>query len=139
MPQVKLDVERHEVKVDGKQKDLSPKEFAILRALAAANGKVVSREALLVSLWGKDTPSDTRTVEQHLARLRKGLGAGASAIVTVTGSGYKAVGVTFSEPVLCPAGFIHAVKRGDRGTTAEVIWKNAFPEVKKGQKVTINA
>lgn len=135
---IELDSERCTVKVKGKEVKLTPKERELLRVLADADGKVVSRQDLLTKVWGENTPEDSRTVDQNVSRLRSRLGPiGLSSILTITGSGYRAVNV--KAPITCPIGLIHAVKRGDRGTTAEVIWKNAFPEVKKGQKVTINA
>lgn len=86
-----MDFDRHEVRVDGKVVRLAPKEFSLLRLLVEADGKVLSRESLLHSIWGHDEglELDTPTVDQHVARLRRKLGARANRISTVPNFGYK--------------------------------------------------
>ncbi|MFA6318972.1 MAG: response regulator transcription factor, partial [Elusimicrobiota bacterium] len=86
-----LDLERHEVTSGGKPVLLTPKEFALLAALIDADGKVLSREDLLEHIWGHDKSLDldTRTVDQHLARLRRKLGSEGRRIATVTNFGYR--------------------------------------------------
>ena len=81
----------HEIMVKGEVAYLAPKEFAILKLLIEANGKVLSRDHLLETIWGHDEGMelDTRTVDQHVARLRRKLGAQAKLIVTVPNFGYK--------------------------------------------------
>jgi two-component system alkaline phosphatase synthesis response regulator PhoP len=88
---LEVDFERHEVRVKGKPTRLAPKEFAILKLLIEANGKVLSRDHLLEQIWGheKDMEIDTRTVDQHIARLRRKLGAEADRVSTVTNFGYQ--------------------------------------------------
>jgi DNA-binding response OmpR family regulator len=88
---IEVDFERHEVLVRGKAAYLAPKEFAILKLLIEANGKVLSREQLLQMIWGheKDMEIDTRTVDQHIARLRRKLGEEAERIATVPNFGYQ--------------------------------------------------
>jgi len=88
---LELDFERHRVTVRGKLINLAPKEFAILRLLIEADGKVLSRDQLLERIWGheQDMEIDTRTVDQHIARLRRKLGPEGSKIVTVTNFGYQ--------------------------------------------------
>ncbi|MBI4377322.1 MAG: response regulator transcription factor [Elusimicrobia bacterium] len=88
---LEVDFERHEVKVKGKAASLTPKEFELLRLLVEANGKVLSRDQLLERIWGhgKDIEIDTRTVDQHVARLRHKLKADAFRIATVTNFGYQ--------------------------------------------------
>jgi two-component system alkaline phosphatase synthesis response regulator PhoP len=88
---IEADFERHEIRVRGKRADLAPKEFEILRLLIEANGKVLSRDQILESIWGheKDMEIDTRTVDQHIARLRHKLGPEASRVATVTNFGYQ--------------------------------------------------
>src|ERR1700758_5368792 len=75
--EIAIDFERHETTVKGHVVYLAPKEFAILKLLIEANGKVLSREQLLRLIWGhdEDVEIDTRTVDQHIARLRRKLGA----------------------------------------------------------------
>ena len=86
-----VDFERHEIMVKGKPVRLAPKEFAILKLLIEANGKVLSRDRLLELIWGhdKDIEIDTRTVDQHIARLRRKLGPEGGRITTVTNFGYQ--------------------------------------------------
>lgn len=86
-----MDVERHEVRVKDKPRELTPKEFALLKLLFEARGKVLSREDLLQQVWGLDRDADisTRTVDQHVARLRRKLADERKRIVTVTNYGYQ--------------------------------------------------
>jgi DNA-binding response OmpR family regulator len=88
---IDIDFERHEILVRGKVAYLAPKEFAILKLLIEANGKVLSREQLLETIWGheKDMEIDTRTVDQHIARLRRKLRQEADRIATVPNFGYQ--------------------------------------------------
>jgi two-component system alkaline phosphatase synthesis response regulator PhoP len=69
---IEVDFDRHEIRVKGKRTELTPKEFELLKLLIEANGKVLSRDQLLERIWGhgKDMEIDTRTVDQHIARLR---------------------------------------------------------------------
>ncbi len=86
-----IDFERHEIRVKGKRTKLAPKEFAILKLLVEANGKVLSRDQLLHAIWGhdKDVEIDTRTVDQHVARLRRKLKSESGRVATVTNFGYQ--------------------------------------------------
>ncbi|MDD5305510.1 MAG: response regulator transcription factor [Elusimicrobia bacterium] len=88
---IAIDFERHEILVAGKPANLAPKEFAILKLLIEANGKVLSRDQLLQMIWGheKDMEIDTRTVDQHIARLRRKLRSERDRIVTVPNFGYQ--------------------------------------------------
>ena len=75
--------------------DLSPREFAILGCLIGSRGEVVTREHLLSQVWGYRRPPFTRTVDMHIAKLRRKIEPSAGAperIVTVHGVGYKFVG-----------------------------------------------
>src|SRR5262249_3139798 len=88
---IEVDFDRHEIKVRGKRTDLTPKEFDLLKLLIEANGKVLSRDQLLERIWGhgKDMEIDTRTVDQHIARLRHKLKSESERIATVTNFGYQ--------------------------------------------------
>lgn len=88
---IEVDPERHEVRVKGKLTQLTPKEFEFLLLLMKARGKVLSRDYLLEHIWGykKSIDIDTRTVDQHIARLRRKLKAEAHRIVTVASFGYQ--------------------------------------------------
>lgn len=77
---------------DGRERDLSEKETGILRHLAGAAGRVVTRDELLQRVWGLDPRGlTTRTVDMHIARLREKLDDGRSdpVIVTVRNKGYR--------------------------------------------------
>ena len=78
-----------EVRVDGREVDLTQREFDLLEYLLRHAGQVVTRDQLLESVWGFVSPGETRTVEVHVAQLRKKLGH-PELIRTVRGLGYKA-------------------------------------------------
>ena len=86
-----IDPARREVTVSGEQVDLRAKEFDLLQALAENQGIVLSREQLLNLAWGYDFYGQTRTVDVHVAHLRKRIKGGQVQIETVTGVGYKLV------------------------------------------------
>ena len=82
------------VEVNGQQVTLTAKEFNLLATLAAAPGRVFTREALLEQIWGYSFLGDGRTVDVHIGTLRKKLetagGTGAPYYIkTVWGLGYK--------------------------------------------------
>ncbi|MBR4652488.1 MAG: response regulator transcription factor [Kiritimatiellae bacterium] len=68
---------------------LTPREVGILRLLSRHPGEVLGREHLLGTLWGVGYFGNTRTLDQHIAQLRKKLGASAACIQTVIGVGYR--------------------------------------------------
>ena len=78
-----------EVHVDGREVELTQREFDLLEYLLRHSGQVVSRDQLLESVWGFVSLGETRTVEVHVAQLRKKLGR-PELIRTVRGLGYKA-------------------------------------------------
>lgn len=80
-----------EVEVDGKPVALRPKEFDLLSHLLLNRGVVVTRDALLDDVWGYSYAGGTRTVDVHVAQLRRKLRR-PELIRTVRGVGYKAVG-----------------------------------------------
>jgi two-component system alkaline phosphatase synthesis response regulator PhoP len=88
---VVLDFERHEVRVNGRPVGLAPKEFLLLKLLIEADGKVLSREQLARNIWGEDESMEfeIRTVDQHIARLRKKLLTERGLIATVSNFGYQ--------------------------------------------------
>ncbi len=70
--------------------DLTRKEYQLLAELARNVGKPVSRAALLASVWGYDAAARSRTVDEHVRRLRSKLGTyGRDSIKTISGVGYK--------------------------------------------------
>jgi len=79
---------------DGSELHLTSTEFRLLTDLAAANGKVLSREDLLERVWGYDYFGDSRLVDVHIRRLRTKIEpdpANPTYLVTVRGTGYKLV------------------------------------------------
>lgn len=87
---IKIDAERREVYAGKKEVFLAPKEFSILSILAQADGRVISREELIEKIWSnKNPPADSRTIDQHVARLRRKLEIWPTPVVTVPSFGYK--------------------------------------------------
>jgi two-component system response regulator MtrA len=79
---------------DGAELHLTSTEFRLLTDLAAANGRVLSREDLLEHVWGYDYFGDSRLVDVHIRRLRMKIEpdpASPTYLVTVRGTGYKLV------------------------------------------------
>ncbi len=87
-----LHLSSQEVFVEGKEVDLTPKEYALLLCLMRNKNTVMSREQLLVKCWGYDYEGDSRAVDTHIRRLRSKLGTDADRIKTVIKAGYKLEG-----------------------------------------------
>ena len=87
---IRLDAETHKVFRGAKELRLGPTEFRLLSTFMEKPGRVWSREQLLDRVWGRDIYVDTRTVDVHIGRLRKALGAhgGEDPLRTVRGAGY---------------------------------------------------
>lgn len=89
---LKLNLTKHEVKINDKKVDLTLKEFELLKLLLKNRGKVLSRNFLLDEIWGYEYYGETRTVDVHIRYLRKKLeeaGADEKYIETIRGVGYK--------------------------------------------------
>lgn len=86
---LQVDVSRHEVRYGDVTVELTAKEFRILEILMASEGKVLSREAILARAWGEGTHVLDRTVDVHIANLRRKIPLLAEAIQTVKDVGYK--------------------------------------------------
>jgi DNA-binding response OmpR family regulator len=87
---LEIDTVARHVRLHGEQVELSKKEFALLRALAADPTRVFTREELLRNVWGFRTMCATRTLDSHAFRLRRKLGvAGDRFVVNVWGVGYR--------------------------------------------------
>jgi DNA-binding response OmpR family regulator len=87
-----VDPVSYQVRLRGRQLDLTYKEFELLRFLAARPGRVCTRAQLLQDVWGYDFFGGTRTVDVHVRRLRAKLGPEhESMITTIRGVGYKLV------------------------------------------------
>lgn len=89
---IKLDPYGYRVFVGNTEITPAPKEFAILRVLMENPGQVVSRENLLIYLWGYDFQGSERVVDNHIRKLRQALGKAAKQIKTVYKKGYKLEG-----------------------------------------------
>jgi DNA-binding response OmpR family regulator len=85
---IAVDRNRHEARVHGTHVPLTAREFALLAHLVANTGLVLSRRQLLDSVWGGTWVGDERTVDVHVAQLRKKLGAELP-LTTVWGVGYR--------------------------------------------------
>lgn len=77
------------VRLDGQEIDLTPKEYDLLVLLASHPGWVFKREVLLQQVWGDSYEGFDRTIDNHITRLRKKLGAVGEKIDTVWGVGYR--------------------------------------------------
>jgi len=87
-----IDIERREVRIEGKPIPLKPKEYELLLYFAQNRGKVLSREHILESVWGWDFTGDSRTVDVHVRWLREKIEfdpAEPHRIITVRGAGYR--------------------------------------------------
>jgi len=88
---VTIDPVRRETIIAGHSMDLRPKEFDLLLTMAQHRGMALSREQLLELVWGYDFFGETRTVDVHIAHLRKRLAGSNVEIETVLSVGYKLV------------------------------------------------
>ena len=84
-----IDDKAHDVFVDKKKINLTPKEYDLLKYLVANMNIALSREQLLTNIWGYDFFGDDRTIDTHIKTLRNNLGEYRKFIVTVRGMGYK--------------------------------------------------
>jgi DNA-binding response OmpR family regulator len=90
--ELQLDPAAREVRLRGHRIELSQKEFALLRALAAEPTRVWTKEELLRDVWGFRTMGTTRTLDSHACRLRQKLAAqGDAFVVNVWGVGYRLI------------------------------------------------
>ena len=89
---VKVDIDRHEVRVRGNLVALPLKEFELLSLLLENIGRVLTRDVLIDRVWGHDYVGDTKTLDVHIKRLRSKVEsdpAKPERIVTIRGLGYK--------------------------------------------------
>ena len=86
---IKLNIEKHEVTVDGVPVSLTLKEFDLLERLVRNPNIVLTRDSLLAEIWGYDCDEETRTLDVHVRTLRQKLGDAGNMIETVRGVGYR--------------------------------------------------
>jgi two-component system, OmpR family, response regulator RegX3 len=89
---VRVDVARHEVRVNGTLVAFPPKEFDLLGTLLRHKGKLLTRDRLIAEVWGPDYFGDTKTLDVHVKRLRQKIEADPhrpAHLVTVRGIGYR--------------------------------------------------
>lgn len=87
-----VDVPKREVRRDGEEVRLTPKEFDLLSFLMEEPGVVMTREQILARVWAQERAGDMRTVDTHVRTLRQALGESAERprwIETVRGVGYR--------------------------------------------------
>ena len=89
---IKLDPYRYTVCVNDEEVALAPMEYAILKILMENRGRLVSRESLLIRIWGYDFEGNDRVVDNHVKKLRKSLGGASEQIKTVIKKGYRLEG-----------------------------------------------
>ncbi len=86
---IEINKAAHEVKIDGKNVDLSYKEFELLSYFIENQGIALSREKILNSVWNYDYFGDARTIDTHVKKLRSKMGEHGDYIKTIWGMGYK--------------------------------------------------
>lgn len=84
-----IHMEKHEVKVNGKQVVLTLKEYEMLCKLVQNPETVFTRERLLEEIWGYEAEVETRTIDVHVRTLRQKLGEAGDFVETVRGVGYR--------------------------------------------------
>ena len=86
---IELNKSAHQVKIDGKDIELSFKEFELLAYFMENQGIALSREKILNNVWNYDYFGDARTIDTHVKKLRSKLGDKGDMIKTIWGMGYK--------------------------------------------------
>ena len=86
---IELNKSAHQVKIDGKDIELSFKEFELLSYFMENQGIALSREKILNNVWNYDYFGDARTIDTHVKKLRSKLGEKGELIKTIWGMGYK--------------------------------------------------
>jgi two-component system response regulator RegX3 len=92
---VRMDVDRHEVTIDGTNVAFPPKEFELLETFLRSPGRLLTRELLIQRIWGDDYVGDTKTLDVHVKRVRQKIERDPHDprwLLTVRGLGYKFVG-----------------------------------------------
>ncbi len=89
---LEINFKKYEARKNGKSLKLSPREYEILRCFIERKGEIVSRDELLNQVWGYDSFPNTRTIDAHIAKLRRKIedkSEEPKIIITIHGIGYK--------------------------------------------------
>ena len=86
---IEIDTDGRTVKVDGKQIEMSLREYELLNYLIENAGIALSRDKILNNVWNYDYYGDTRTIDSHIKKIRHKLGKKGKYIETIRGIGYK--------------------------------------------------
>ncbi|MCD8241555.1 MAG: response regulator transcription factor, partial [Lachnospiraceae bacterium] len=86
---IELNKSAHQVSIEGRDVDLSYKEFELLAYFMENQGIALSREKILNNVWNYDYFGDARTIDTHVKKLRSKLGDKGELIKTIWGMGYK--------------------------------------------------
>ncbi|PKM52582.1 MAG: DNA-binding response regulator [Firmicutes bacterium HGW-Firmicutes-7] len=86
---VEINKDAYTVKIQGVEVEFAPKEYELLLYLIENQGRVLSREKILDTIWGYDYFGDDRVVDTHIKKIRKKMGDKAEYIQTVVRAGYK--------------------------------------------------
>lgn len=85
----RMDLSAHSLTIDGNEVNLSNKEYELLQYLITNRGRAMTRESIIMNVWGYAYDSDDRTLDTHMKLLRKDLGRFSSMITTIRGVGYR--------------------------------------------------
>lgn len=83
-----MDTEKHLVKVDGEQVELTYKEFQLLKLFLRNVGIVMNRDTIMVKIWGTEYEGESRTLDMHIKTLRQKMGSSGNRIKTIRNVGY---------------------------------------------------
>ena len=86
---LKVDMTARKVFIDGREIEMSPKEYTLLFYMIENEGIALTREQLIRDVWGYDFYGDDRTLDTHIKLLRKSLKEYSTMIVTLRGVGYR--------------------------------------------------
>ncbi|MFH1387515.1 MAG: response regulator transcription factor [bacterium] len=86
---LKIDLDRYEAVINGRELKLARKEYELLVFLARNAGYVFNREKIMAAVWGVAVPLKTRTVDVHIRRLRSKMRSAGKYIRALRGVGYK--------------------------------------------------
>lgn len=141
-PRIHLDLEKHTVTVDGKDTYFAPKEYLILSHFAKSKGRAVSRKELMVEVWGheKGLEIDTRTVDQHIARIRRKVKGPADRFIeTLPNFGYRGRNIEASRyaPTKVKVSDIKRFFNPSRAVLTLSVEGSVLESVKKGDTVPL--